>query len=50
MARTLARAARARVQGGVNLALDVLHATSVQALIVQWVDASVHPLYGEATQ
>ena len=39
----------ARFQRGVNLALDVLHATSVQPLIVQGVDGIVHPLYGEAT-
>ena len=39
----------ARGHGGVNLALDVLHTTSVQALIVQGVDGIVHPLYGEAT-
>jgi hypothetical protein len=36
-------------QGGVDLPRDVLHTTSVQALIVQVVDDGVHPLYGEAT-
>ena len=39
----------ARIQGSVNPALDVLHSTSVQPLIVQRVDGIVHPLYGEAT-
>jgi hypothetical protein len=39
----------ARIQGSVNPTLNVLHTTSVQPLIVQVVDDTVHPLYGEAT-
>ena len=40
----------ASVHGGINLALNILHAPSVQSLIVQGIDAIVHPLYGEVSR